>query len=113
MNALGTRLFTWWKGREIGRDSFGNRYFQEKNGRRRWVLYAKSVEATNVPPEWQAWLNHTFADPPPKDYQPLPWQKPYLPNLTGTELAYRPPGSLARGGQRPQATGDYEAWRPE
>ena len=34
-------------------------------------------------------------------------------NLTGTGLAYRPPGHLKSGGRREKATGDYEAWKPE
>jgi NADH:ubiquinone oxidoreductase subunit len=32
--------------------------------------------------------------------------------MTGTPLAYRPPGSLLAEGKRPKATGDYEPWRP-
>ena len=37
---VGTRLMTWWKGREVGQDAFGNRYFTEKSGgNRRWVIY--------------------------------------------------------------------------
>jgi NADH:ubiquinone oxidoreductase subunit len=40
------------------------------------------------------------------------WQKPAIPNLTGTEAAYRPSGALERGGIRAAATGDYEAWSP-
>jgi len=41
------------------------------------------------------------------------WEKPAEPNLTGTPLAYRPPGALEVGGRRAAATGDYEAWTPE
>jgi NADH:ubiquinone oxidoreductase subunit len=33
-------------------------------------------------------------------------------NMTGTEAAYRPPGSILATGKRPAATGDYESWRP-
>ena len=36
-----------------------------------------------------------------------------MPNLSGTPGAYRPRGSLAALGERPAATGDYEAWEPE
>jgi NADH:ubiquinone oxidoreductase subunit len=32
--------------------------------------------------------------------------------MTGTPLAWRPPGSILSTGQRPPATGDYEAWKP-
>ena len=37
----------------------------------------------------------------------------FVPNLTGTKAAYRPPGHILKGGQRDKATGDYEAWTPE
>ena len=40
-----------------------------------------------------------------------PWEQPHVPNLTGSALAYRPPGSLLGG--RPAAQPDYEAWAPE
>jgi len=40
-------------------------------------------------------------------------EKLAVPNMTGTALAYRPPGALEKGGQRAAATGDYEAWAPE
>ena len=41
------------------------------------------------------------------------WETPHQPNLTGTASAYRPDGSIARGGHRPAATGDYQAWKPD
>jgi NADH:ubiquinone oxidoreductase subunit len=40
------------------------------------------------------------------------WQKPHEPNLTGTDLAYRPPGHVLKGGARAPASGDYEPWVP-
>lgn len=122
---IGTRLFTWRKGRLVGTDSEGNRYYEEKDSRdmkavgrgrqrRRWVVYNGEVEATRIPPEWHAWI-HGLTDAPPSE-APLPvkpWEKAHAPNLTGTPYAYRPPGSLLSAGERRPATGDYEAWRPE
>jgi NADH:ubiquinone oxidoreductase subunit len=115
---IGTRLMTWWKGERVGQDQFGNIYYQEKAGahkarRRRWVIYKGRPEASKVPADWHAWLHHTVAEPPRADAPHWTWEKPHLPNLTGTPHAYRPSGSLLEGGHRPQATGDYEAWRPE
>ena len=120
---LGTRLFTWLSGVEVGRDQFGNRYYRAKSRRglhndslrreKRWVIYNGEVEASRVPPEWHAWLHHTSVEPPPAELPRRPWWKPHQPNLTGTPLAYRPPGSLPKGGHRAAATGDDEAWRPE
>jgi NADH:ubiquinone oxidoreductase subunit len=79
------------------------------------VLYNGTVEASRVPPDWHGWLHHTYAEPPTK--APLGavrnWEAPHQPNLTGTDGAYRPEGSLQKSGQRPPATGDYQAWKPE
>lgn len=111
---LGTRLFTWRKGQLVGTDAEGNRYYRERKGDRRWVIYNGVVEASRVPPEWHAWL-HRLVDSPPSE-RPLPtkpWEKEHMPNLTGTAGAYFPPGSLNEGGRRARATGDYEAWQPE
>ena len=60
----GTLVTTWYSGRKVGEDGFGNRYFETKDGKRRWVIYAGTVEASRVPPEWHGWLHHTFAKPP-------------------------------------------------
>jgi NADH:ubiquinone oxidoreductase subunit len=118
--SLGTKLYTWLYGEEVGVDPFGNRYYRLKGGgartdrkERRWVMYNGTVEASKVPPEWNGWLHHTFDKPPLDGGRPkAPWQKEHLPNLTGTDATYRPPGHVQQGGQRDKATGDYEPWRP-
>jgi len=110
----GSRISLGTPGSAVGTDDFGNRYYQNKDGSRRWVLYNGTVEASRVPPDWHGWLHHTFQDPPTT--APLterPWEQVHKPNLTGTSGAYRPEGSLARTGVRPPATGDYQAWKPE
>jgi NADH:ubiquinone oxidoreductase subunit len=117
MVAIGTRLFTWLKGVPVGSDEFGNRYYQERVQtnpwrHRRWVVYEGEVEASRVPPAWHAWLHYTVNQPPLSDAPRRPWQKPHMPNLTGTPDAYRPPGHDLQGGQRAAATGDYEPWKP-
>ena len=116
MTTIGTRLFTWLHGREVGTDEAGNRYYEERRVRagarsRRWVMYAGEAEASAVPPEWHGWLHHTTLDPIPLSAR-RPWQLPHQPNLTGTPESYRPPGHDYRGGNRAPATGDYESWTP-
>jgi len=113
---IGTWLFTRFRGRRVGVDSTGNIYFEERKPRpglrgRRWVLYRGGVEATKVPPEWDAWLRYTTDSPLPETAR-RSWQKPHQPNPTGTAASYRPPGHDYEGGQRARATGDYEAWTP-
>lgn len=110
----GTLLTTWLSGNPVGTDDFGNRYYQNKDGSRRWVIYNGTVEASRVPPDWHGWLHHTYAEPPTA--APLKvraFEMPHQPNLTGTEGAYKPGGSLSRRGLRPPATGDYQAWKPD
>ncbi len=111
---IGTRLMTWWKGKLVGEDQFGNRYYAEKAGDRRWVIYQGMPEASKVPPAWHAWLHYTTDEVPSADSAyAQSWEQTHIPNLTGTTAAYRPSGSLAGDGKRDAATGDYEAWRPE
>ena len=127
-------IFTWWNGATIGirftlgrrgvfigKDELGNSYYEAKDtkdsydGRkRRYVVYNGYAEASKVSPDWHGWLHHTFDEPP--TVEPLKrqvWEKDHQPNLTGTVHAWRPKGSIARGGERQKAVGDYEAWRPE
>lgn len=108
----GTLLDTWFRGVKVGADEYGNRYYRNKDGKRRWVIYNGTVEASRVTAEWHGWLHHTFKEPPTAKANVKAWEKDHLPNMSGTKGAYYPPGSLSRGGVRAPATGDYEPWRP-
>nr|WP_294168723.1 NADH:ubiquinone oxidoreductase subunit NDUFA12 [uncultured Sphingomonas sp.] len=112
---LTTRLMTRRHGREVGRDEGGNIYFvHRKDPRRRWVIYQGSNDASRTPPGWSSWLRGQIDDVPDKSLPPRrPFEKPAVANLTGTGETYRPAGSLSRLGQRPAATGDYQAWTPD
>ncbi len=116
--SIGTRLFTFLHGALVGTDADGNRYYAERKLRghglrqRRWVMFNGPEDATAIPPEWHAWIHYTTDSPLP-DTGRKTWQKPHLPNRTGTALSYRPPGHDYQGGHRAAATGDYEAWSPE
>ncbi|HLB06325.1 MAG TPA: NADH:ubiquinone oxidoreductase subunit NDUFA12 [Alphaproteobacteria bacterium] len=117
MPTLGTRLYTWLCGELVGADSFANRYYRRRaanwRAERRWVIYRGRDEASKVPAEWHGWLHHTLERPPTDEPLPArPWEKEHVPNLTGSALAYRPPGHVLAGGKRDKATGDYEAWQP-
>ncbi|CAM5201498.1 hypothetical protein BTHI11S_02856 [Bosea thiooxidans] len=116
---IGTRFHTWRFGEKVGEDEFGNVYYRTKGGvkdkalgfQRRWVIYKGEAEASKVPPGWNGWLHHTVdVAPSEENYQPREWQQPHQQNWTGTALAYRPQGSTLAEGERPAATGDYQAW---
>lgn len=109
---LGTQLFTWRKGTRVGSDDQGNIYYQTTGGKRRWVIYNGDMEASRVSPDWHGWLHFTWNEPPTT--APLAhkvWEKPHVENLTGSDSAYAPPGSIRRAG--PATRQDYEAWQPE
>ena len=112
-----TRLFS--RARFVGKDLYGNRYFTAAPRKgykrdRRFVVYDKYADASMIPPEWHGWMHHQTDEVPSSDEASFrrSWQKPPLPNMTGTAEAYRPPGHILKGGKRPQTTGDYEAWTP-
>ena len=111
---IGTQLFTARKGVKVGEDEGGNIFYQTRAGKRRWVIFNGEMQASRVSPDWHGWLRYTFDEPP--TVAPLTrrsWEKDHQPNLTGTVHAWRPKGSITRGGERARAAGDYEAWRPE
>lgn len=115
-NLMGVQicLLTWWRGKRVGQDAYGNTYFEDrkapKTGQpRRWVIYRGMAEASKVPSEWHGWLHHT-AECPPSEGNGHSWQKPHQPNLTGTVLAYKPSG-FAKSGKSKNFT-PYEPWDP-
>lgn len=113
---IGTILFTWAKGRMVGTDDQGNRYYTERSPRpgqraRRWVLYKGEAEASRVPARWHGWLHHMFEEPLEESATPA-WGRAHQANPTGSDQAYLPQGHDLKGGKRAHATGDYEAWRP-
>lgn len=110
---MGTRLHTWRFGKAVGQDEFGNTYYQTADRRRRWVIYAGPAEPSTIPPGWHGWIHHRTDVAPPADaYRPHAWQKPHVPNLTGTAEAYRPHGSMMTPETRERVTGDYDPWTP-
>jgi NADH:ubiquinone oxidoreductase subunit len=108
---LGTRFHTWRKGEFVGADEVGNRYYRERNGKRRWVVYNGLAEPSAIPPGWHGWM-HRRTDEVPPAYAPREWEKPHEPNLTGTAYAYRPPGSVLNPHPHTPGGPDYEPWKP-
>ena len=87
---FGTRIQTLLFGKLIGEDQFGNKYYQNKSGKR-WVIYKGEVEASKIPVEWYSWMHYTNNKIENlhklKKYD---WQKESIPNQTGSENSYHP-----------------------
>tara|TARA_B100000989_G_scaffold298993_1_gene291747 strand:+ start:5151 stop:5522 length:372 start_codon:yes stop_codon:yes gene_type:complete len=70
-----------------GIDNYGNIYYSKKNNspknnyrEERWVIYKGEVEASKVPPEWNAWLHHASnLVPKSEKYRPH-WIKDHKEN---------------------------------
>ena len=110
---IGTRFFTWRKGIRVGEDAFGNVYYKDRTGARRWVIYNGLAEASKIPAGWHGWMHHRVDTTPVDDgYEPRAWEQAHRPNYTGSAVAYRPKGAIGSGESRPAVTGDYDAWTP-
>ena len=85
---IGTMILTFFSGKLKGIDEFGNKYYESKSGRR-WVIYEKAVEASNIPPNWYNWIHFTNNRLPVVSRKKYFWEKKHVPKLTGTNEAYR------------------------
>ncbi len=88
---LGTRLQTFFSGKFVGQDEFGNKYYENKKKNKRWVIYNGEIEATKIPTEWYSWM-HSIKNKIEEthDLKKYKWQKNHTPNPTGTNKAYSP-----------------------
>ena len=87
---LGTHIFTIFSGKLVGKDEYGNKYYESKKGKR-WVIYNGEVEASKIPSEWYSWIHFTKNKIENlHEIKKYNWQKPHKSNQTGTNKAYRP-----------------------
>ena len=89
-DTFGTRLKTILFGKFAGSDTSGNKYYESKDGKR-WVIYNDEIDASKIPTEWYSWMHFTGNKIENNhDLKKYDWQKPHLPNQTGTDKAYHP-----------------------
>ena len=89
---LGTKFKTIFFGKLVGIDNLGNKYYTNKSGKKRWIIYVGEIDASKIPNEWYSWMHYIknkieYHNNELKKYD---WQKPHSPNLTGTQKAYHP-----------------------
>ena len=100
---------------KVGEDDYGNLYFVDKRKNptnnfreRRWIIYSGEVEASKVPPEWNAWLHHVTKDIPKKNVRRPTWLKKHLPNQTGTFSSIIPRNKVIKD----KINNIYSTWKP-
>ena len=106
---IGTFIHTLFKGKFVGKDEFGNKYFQSANGNR-WVIYKNEVQATKIPPEWYSWIHFLKNKKPSQDSKKYFWQIKHSENLTGTDAAYKPKGTITSDSLKDKKK--YDSWKP-
>ena len=105
---VGTFLYTFFKGKFVGKDEFGNKYYSSSSGKR-WVIYNGLVESSKIPPEWHLWIHFLNKEKPNNRFEKFKWQKTHKENATGTKEAYKPEGSLSSGSKTEHKK--YETWK--
>jgi len=104
---FGTFLYTLFNGKFVGEDQFGNKYYLNSKGKR-WVIYNNEVESTKIPPLWHSWIHFKSIKKPNDNKNNFFWQKEHEQNLTGTDKAHKPEGSLSLDKKKNMKK--YESW---
>ena len=91
-NSIGTIIYSLLNGKKVGEDNQGNKfYIHKKNNKKKWVLYKKQIDPTNLEVEWQLWLTKAdIGEETIINKQSFKWQKSKKANLTGTIDSYHP-----------------------
>ncbi len=122
MNSILKQIFTWWhrqtlgtfvytliKGKFIGKDEFGNKYYSNKKDGKRWVIYKNRIDSSKIPAEWHSWIHFLTRNKPDDNLSKYKWQKKHEENLTGTSKAHKPEGSLSSDSKKDMKK--YETWK--
>ena len=89
-DTLGTKVKTILFGKFVGKDNFGNKYYESKSGKR-WVIYSGEIDASKIPVEWYSWIHFTHNKIEKNhELERYSWQKIHQENLTGTDKAFYP-----------------------
>ena len=112
---VGTKLHTYFNGKKVGEDYFGNLYYESKDKKNRWCIYSNESEASKISPEWNSWLRFISAASPKDNSTTHKWQKQFKGNLTGLNNAYKPRIVRTNGSKEDLGNHqfDYKAWKPE
>ena len=115
VNNIGTILHSFLNGKKVGEDNQGNKfYIHKKNKKKRWVLYKKNIDPTNLEVKWQIWLTENDKDNEiiisNSSYK---WQKNKKANPTGTVDSYHPAAPSKKEKMNFNEKNKSSVWKPE
>ena len=102
---FGTFLLTIFSGKLVGKDQYGNKYYRSKQDKR-WVIYAKDIEASKITNDWYLWMHHTVDEIPNLKNKKYLWEKEHSENLTGSSKSYKPSKIQKKNNLK-----KYETWK--
>ena len=109
---LGTRIYTFLKGKKVGIDEKGNKFYVHRNNnKKRWIIYNGLMDGSKVPALLHDWLHYRTDEIPNESDKNLNWYKMHKENTTGTEEAYSP--DLSKNKEPKILKKNYEPWNPE
>ena len=114
-----TKIRTFFFYNYIGKDQFGNKYYEQKPRKevgalKRIVKYNGLPEASKVPPGWHGWLHHNNNNiPNNQTNQEYHWQRQHLPNLSGTVHLKLPTKYIDNSKNDTNNETQYNAWAPK
>ena len=114
-NNIGTTLYSFLNGKKIGEDNQGNKFYvHKKNNLKRWVLYKKQIDPTNLEIEWQIWLTEYDKDKEIIINNPsYKWQKNKKANLTGSLDSYHPADRSEKEKIYSDEKNKNSVWKPD
>ena len=112
---VGTKFHTYFNGKKVGEDYFGNFYYESKDKKNRWCIYSNESEASKISPEWNSWLRFISVARPKDNDTTHEWQKLFNGNLTGLDSVYKPRTAITSASKEDLDSYqfDYKAWKPE
>ena len=68
--SLGFKLYSYFNGNLVHKDSLGNKYYYDKNNSfKRWVVYAPGFGPESLPTQFHNWLHNTSDEIPNIDQE--------------------------------------------
>lgn len=111
-------ISSYFSGKKVGKDKFGNVFYESKNLSRyfrrstRWVIYNGIPEPTKISSEWHSWLHHQKNSLPSKNQQSIMCTKERGLNLTGSKFSYCPLNSYIEDRRNTEKLATYIKWKP-
>ena len=68
--SLGFKIYSYFNGNLVHKDSLGNKYYHDKNNNlKRWVVYAPGFGPESLPTQFHNWLHNTSDEIPNIDQE--------------------------------------------